>query len=165
MDWSTAWSAPKDLLLLIVWEKKGWNWRSNKELVMICILFHVALSDQNEFNVFFVFVFMYRLWKRFWCLERFCQSTAICFLKECHSASCLVLASCIIYIVSFSQSKKFLMIYATIVQCISLRTNSLITQLALCLFYGHSYVIVRSTWLHIAFFLGPGNSTLHFRPA
>jgi hypothetical protein len=43
---------------------------------------------------------------------------AICFLKECHSASSLVLASCIIYIVSFSQSKKCLMIYACIVQCI-----------------------------------------------
>jgi hypothetical protein len=69
---------------------------------------------------FFVFVFMYRLWKRFWCLERFCHFDylAICFLKECHSASSLVLASCIIYIVSFSQSKKCLMIYATIIQCI-----------------------------------------------
>ncbi len=71
MDGSTTWSAPKHLLLLIVWEKKGWNWRSNKELVMICMMFHVVLSDHNEFNVFFVFVFMYRLWKSFWCLERF----------------------------------------------------------------------------------------------
>jgi hypothetical protein len=40
-------------------------------LVMICMMFHVVLSDHNEFNVFFVFVFMYRLWKSFWCLERF----------------------------------------------------------------------------------------------
>jgi hypothetical protein len=89
-------------------------------LVMICIMFHVALSDQNEFNVFFCLCIYLQALKKF-LMSRTILTLwlpAICFLKECHSASSLVLASCIIYIVPFSQSKKCLMIYATIVQCI-----------------------------------------------